>query len=190
MIDGHDLLESLITVVLDSTSLVRLHLGLISFLSHENDLSIDFNLLCLDLFLSDNSLFSLQFELRDEQSELFLDGCSLITSLGHLLQTTAVLLNIRVVLTTLVLKQRSEGLDQDEIRCWRNVVVPSQLEEVALGELAHTLLHVNTDSNNTILLWQVINLGQEELSHIFKGICGPWHKPVNCATVDKGREHT
>ena len=88
VVDGHDLLEGLITVSFDSRGLVGFNLGSISFLVDFDDLFVDLDLLSFDLSLSDDSLLGLLLELWDEFNELLLDLLGLSSSLGHLIKTS------------------------------------------------------------------------------------------------------
>lgn len=96
----------------------------------------------------------------------------------------------RVVLISLLIEQGRECLDQDQVGGGRDVVVPAHLEEVPLGELAHTLLHIDTDGDNTILHRQVFHLGKEELGDGLKSLGRPWQEPIDRAAIDESREHS
>lgn len=128
--------------------------------------------------------------MRNQLDKLLFDFLSLVSGLLHLVQTTLELRNIAVIDITARIEQARERLDEDQVGRGRDVVVTTQLKEVALTKRAHTLLHINTNSDDTILHGQVFDLAQEEFSDISQGIRGPWQEPIDCAAIDQGREHS
>ena len=69
--------------------------------------------------------------------------------LGKLLKTLLELLNLGENIVSLLVKQRREGLDQDQIGCWGNIVESAHFFAVTVCELLYTDLHVDTNGNDT-----------------------------------------
>jgi len=133
MVDRHNDAERSLTISFDLTGLIGLNSSCQSFLIDLRNLLVNLNLLGLHLALGDDSSLSLRLQLGDKIDQLLLNFFSLRAGLLHLVQTTIELGDVAVVFVTTLLEQSGERLNQNEIRGWRDVVVTTQLEEVALG---------------------------------------------------------
>lgn len=97
VVDGHDLLESIVTFSLDCRGFFRLNTRRSSLFVDFDDLFVDLDLLSFDDTLSHDGLLSLLFQLRDQLNQLLLDIFSLVTRLLHLLEPALVLIDVTVV---------------------------------------------------------------------------------------------
>jgi len=172
IVDRHDPAQFELTIFLDSISVSLLFVSNFGFCFYSCLNDSNFLLLNVDLNNFLRSLFLGLSKLWHEHNKLLFKNINLNFSIGKLVDTLGVLVDNWTNRFSLFFQQEHESLDQNQIWSWSNIVVSLLIFLIFDSQIGGSHLHINTKRDDTVLLWQVFDIFDEELSNTLQ--CFSW----------------